>query len=58
MTTSHCGVEIDTGHELSRGRTHADVKGTMGWQPNCHAAVGIEAERFLELLIARISGLG
>ena len=58
LRTSHCGVEIDTGPELSRGRTHVDVKGAMGWEPNCHVAVGIEAERFLELLITRISRLG
>lgn len=58
LTTRHCGVDIDTGPELSRGRTHVDVNGAMGWEPNCHAAVGIEAERFLEMLIARIGGLG
>jgi hypothetical protein len=30
----------------------------MDWEPNCHAAVGIEADRFLEFLITRISALG
>jgi inosine-uridine nucleoside N-ribohydrolase len=58
LTTHHCGVLVDTGPELSRGRTHLDVHGNMGWEPNCHAAVGIDAERFLEFLIMRISGLG
>jgi purine nucleosidase/pyrimidine-specific ribonucleoside hydrolase len=58
LTTRHCGVVVDTGPELSRGRTNADVHATMGWDPNCHVAVGIEAERFLEFLIARIGSLG
>ncbi len=58
LTTRHCGVLIDTGPELSRGRTHVDAYGNMGWEPNGHAAVGIDAERFLEFLITRISALG
>jgi inosine-uridine nucleoside N-ribohydrolase len=58
LTLTHCGVVIDTGPELSRGRTNVDRWGDMGWRPNCHAAVGIDAPRFLELLIARIGSLG
>jgi inosine-uridine nucleoside N-ribohydrolase len=58
LTTHHCGVLIDTGQEPSRGRTHADLHGNMGWAPNCHVAVGIDAERFMELLVSRISSLG
>jgi inosine-uridine nucleoside N-ribohydrolase len=58
LTTRHCGVLVDTGPEPSRGRTHVDVHGNMGWAPNCHAAVGIDAERFLEFLITRIAALG
>jgi hypothetical protein len=30
----------------------------MGWEPNCHVAVGIDAERFIEFLVTRISSLG
>jgi inosine-uridine nucleoside N-ribohydrolase len=58
LSTRHCGVVVDTGPELSRGRTNADVRNTTGWAPNCHVAIGIDAERFLELLIERISALG
>jgi pyrimidine-specific ribonucleoside hydrolase len=58
LSTAHCGVVIDTGPEPSRGRTHADVRHAMGWTPNCHVAVGIDSDRFLELLIERISALG
>jgi pyrimidine-specific ribonucleoside hydrolase len=57
IETSHCGVRIDTGIE-SRGRTNVDRWGQMGWDPNCHVGVDIDAERFLELLVERIGGLG
>jgi inosine-uridine nucleoside N-ribohydrolase len=58
LTTTHCGVVIDTGPEPSRGRTHVDTRHAMGWAPSCHAAVEIESDRFLELLITRIASLG
>jgi inosine-uridine nucleoside N-ribohydrolase len=57
IETRHCGVRIDTGYE-SRGRTNVDRWGQMGWEPNCHVGVDIDAERFLELLVERIGGLG
>ncbi len=55
--TVHCGVEVDTGGELSRGRTDVDRWGRMGWAPNCRVAIGIDSERFIDLLIARIASL-
>ena len=58
LETSHCGVTVDTGPELSRGRTYVDLWGRAGWEPNCHVAVSIDSERFLELLVERISALG
>ncbi|MGO9496405.1 MAG: nucleoside hydrolase [Solirubrobacteraceae bacterium] len=58
LTTEHIGVVVDTGPELSRGRTHADRSGLSDWERNCHVAVGIDSDRFRELLIARISSLG
>jgi inosine-uridine nucleoside N-ribohydrolase len=58
LTTTHCGVLIDTGPEPSRGRTNVDRWGDMGWTANCHVAVGIDAPRFLEMLITRIGSLG
>jgi inosine-uridine nucleoside N-ribohydrolase len=58
LTTSYCGVVVDTDSELSRGRTNVDRAGTTGWERNCHVAVGIDAERFLELLVERIGSLG
>jgi inosine-uridine nucleoside N-ribohydrolase len=53
-----CGVRIDTGGELSGGRTNVDRWGRVGWEHNCTVAVDIDAERFLELLTERIGGLG
>jgi inosine-uridine nucleoside N-ribohydrolase len=58
LRINHCAVAIDTGPELSRGRTYVDLRQATGWEANCHVAVGIDSDRFLELLIARISGLG
>lgn len=58
LTTNHCGVIVDTGPELSRGRTHVDLSGRAAWEPNCDVAIGIDSDRFLELLVTRISALG
>ena len=52
-----CGVLVDTGGEPSRGRTYVDLWGAAGWTPNCQVAVGIDAPRFLDLLVERISAL-
>jgi inosine-uridine nucleoside N-ribohydrolase len=57
LTTAHAGVVVDTGPELSRGRTHIDLH-RWHWQPNAHVAVEVDAERFLGMLIERISSLG
>ncbi len=57
LTTVHCGVIVDTGPEPSRGRTHVDLRGRPGCKPNCHVAVSIDRERFLELLISRLAAL-
>ena len=58
LQTTRCGVRIDTGGELSRGRTNADVRRQTDWPPLHHVAVDIDAERFLALLVERISALG
>jgi inosine-uridine nucleoside N-ribohydrolase len=57
LETTHCGVVVDTGPELSRGRTHVDLR-CVTWEPNCHVAIDIDGQRFLALLIDRISALG
>jgi inosine-uridine nucleoside N-ribohydrolase len=58
LESVRCGVRVDTGPEISRGRTYADLRGRMGWEATCRVAVGIDAERFLELVVDRIGGLG
>jgi inosine-uridine nucleoside N-ribohydrolase len=58
LQTKRCGVVVDTGGELSRGRTYVDFWGKAGWEPRCQVACGIDSERFLALLIDRITGLG
>jgi purine nucleosidase len=52
------GVEIDTGPELSRGRTYVDLWERAGWEPNARVAVDIRADAFLDLLIERLNSLG
>ncbi len=56
LTTVYRGVIVDTALELSRGRTHVDMRGDR-WERTAHVAVDIDADRFLELLVARISSL-
>lgn len=58
LQTTRCAVAIDTGGPLSRGRTNVDVRRQTTWQPLHHVAVDIDAERFLALLVERISALG
>jgi inosine-uridine nucleoside N-ribohydrolase len=58
LTTRRCGVLVDTDSELSRGRSNVDLRGGIGVERNCHVAVGIDADRFLELLVERIQSLG
>jgi inosine-uridine nucleoside N-ribohydrolase len=57
LQTVHRGVVIDTGPELSRGRTYVDRWQRAGWEPNCHVAIGVDPERVLDLIIERVARL-
>jgi inosine-uridine nucleoside N-ribohydrolase len=57
LETIERGVTVDTGPELSRGRTYVDVWRRTDWRPNAHVAVDIRAENFLDLLIERLNAL-
>ena len=57
VDTVERGVEVDTGPELSRGRTYVDLWRRAGWEPNAHVAVSIDADGFLDLLIERLNSL-
>jgi inosine-uridine nucleoside N-ribohydrolase len=58
LETVHTGVRVDSGEGLGRGRTNVDLRGRVGWEPNAHVAVEIDAEAFVELLVERLSSLG
>ncbi|HYY03373.1 MAG TPA: nucleoside hydrolase [Gaiellaceae bacterium] len=58
VETADRGVRVDTGDELSRGRTYVDLWRRAGWKPSCHVGVAIQAEDFLGLLIERLNSLG
>jgi inosine-uridine nucleoside N-ribohydrolase len=57
LQLQRCGVTVETGDGLSRGRTHVDRTQTRPW-PLCQVAVDIDAPRFLRLLVERIGALG
>jgi len=58
LETKDRGVIVDTGPELSRGRTYVDLWGRAGWDANCHVATDIDSGKFLDLLVERIAALG
>jgi purine nucleosidase/pyrimidine-specific ribonucleoside hydrolase len=51
-------VRIDTESELCRGRTVVDVWRRTGLEPTANVAVGIDSERFVDLLQQRLARLG
>ena len=50
-------VAIETDSELCRGRTVVDLWRRTGNEPNTHVAVDIDADAFLELVLARVGAL-
>jgi inosine-uridine nucleoside N-ribohydrolase len=58
VETVHRGVVVDTGGELSRGRTYVDLWGRAEWTPNAHVGTGVDGDRFMELLVERVGSLG
>jgi inosine-uridine nucleoside N-ribohydrolase len=58
LETVDRGVVVDTGGELSRGRTYVDLWGRAGWEPNAHVAVDVDAKGFVDLLVERLASLG
>jgi inosine-uridine nucleoside N-ribohydrolase len=57
LQTIHCNVEIETSSRFCDGRTVVDRWHATGEAPNAHVAVDVDAERFLDLLVERISSL-
>ncbi|HVA29749.1 MAG TPA: nucleoside hydrolase [Gaiellaceae bacterium] len=58
VTTVHCNVAIETASQHCDGRTVVDRWHVLGDAPrNAHAGIDVDADRFLELLVERISSL-
>ena len=55
VETKRRNVEIELESELCRGRTVVDLWGRTEREPNAHVAVGIDSERFLELVLGRLA---
>ena len=58
LTIADRGVVVDTGGELSRGRTYVDLWGRAQWEPNAHVSVDIDAQGFIDFLVERLASLG
>jgi pyrimidine-specific ribonucleoside hydrolase len=58
VETVRTGVRVDCDGDLGRGRTNADLRGRMGWEPNAQVGVDIDADGFVALLLERIASLG
>jgi inosine-uridine nucleoside N-ribohydrolase len=58
VSTEHLNVEIETGSELTRGRTVVDRWRRTEREPNAQVGVEIDSDAFFELLLERITSLG
>jgi purine nucleosidase/pyrimidine-specific ribonucleoside hydrolase len=58
LELEHVNVCVDCQSELCRGRTVADIWRRTGLEPNVNVAVGIDSERFVDLLLQRLARLG
>jgi inosine-uridine nucleoside N-ribohydrolase len=57
VATEHRNVVVDTGPELSRGRTYVDLWRRTDAAPNAHVGVEIDGDAFIELLLDRLPTL-
>jgi pyrimidine-specific ribonucleoside hydrolase len=58
VTTVECNIEIETTSQFCDGRTVVDRWHVTDRPLNAKAGIDVDAERFLELLVERISSLG
>ncbi len=58
VTTIDCNIEIETASQYCDGRTVVDRWHMKDRPRNAKAGIDVDAERFLELLVERISSLG
>jgi pyrimidine-specific ribonucleoside hydrolase len=57
LETIHCNVSIETASQYCDGRTVVDRWLVTDLPRNAHVGVGVDADRFLELLVERIATL-
>jgi inosine-uridine nucleoside N-ribohydrolase len=57
VETEHRNVVVDTGPELSRGRTYVDLWHRTEQPPNAHVGVDIDGDAFVGLLLDRLPTL-
>jgi purine nucleosidase len=57
VQTEHLHVAIETGTELTRGRTVVDLWRRTENEPNVQVGVGVDADGFIELLLERLPTL-
>lgn len=55
VSTKHCHVAVECVSDLCRGRTVVDLWRRTANPANCHVAVDVRAEAFLELLLERLA---
>jgi len=58
LEVERLNVRIDTESELCRGRTVVDLWRRTGLEPTANVAVGIDSQRFVDLLLQRLTRLG
>ena len=58
VRTEHLNVEVELESELNRGRTVVDRWRRTDRAPNAQVGIEIDADAFLDLLLARITILG
>jgi inosine-uridine nucleoside N-ribohydrolase len=57
VRTEHRNVVVDTGPELSRGRTYVDLWRRTQREPNAHVGVDVDGRAFVDLLLERLPAL-
>jgi purine nucleosidase/pyrimidine-specific ribonucleoside hydrolase len=58
VTTVEANVAVELTGTYTRGATVVDLHGVTGRQPNARVAVGLDAGRFWELVVAAVAALG